>query len=44
MRDTIRLYTRPGFRPVTGANAAAFATLGDDCERAFRLDLRLRPQ
>jgi GNAT superfamily N-acetyltransferase len=40
MTDAIRLYTRLGFRPVTGADAAAFANLGDDCEQAFRLDLR----
>jgi GNAT superfamily N-acetyltransferase len=39
MTDAIRLYTRLGFRPVTGADAAAFAKLGDDCEQAFRLDL-----
>jgi putative acetyltransferase len=41
MRDAIRLYTRLGFRPVTGADAAASAKLGDDCEQAFRLDLTL---
>ena len=40
MTDAIRLYGRLGFRPVTGADAAAFANLGDDCEQAFRLDLR----
>ena len=40
MTEAIRLYTRLGFRPVTGADAAAFARLGDDCEQAFRLDLR----
>ena len=40
MTDAIRLYTRLGFRPVTGADAAAFTKLGDDCEQAFRLDLR----
>jgi GNAT superfamily N-acetyltransferase len=40
MTDAIRLYTRLGFRPVAGADAAAFATLGDDCEQAFRFDLR----
>jgi putative acetyltransferase len=43
MTDAIRLYTRLGFRPVTGADAAAFAKLGDDCEQAFRLDLVPRP-
>ena len=40
MTDAIRLYTRLGFRPVTGEDAAAFAELGPDCEQAFRLDLR----
>lgn len=40
MTEAIRLYTRLGFRPVTGADAAGFANLGDDCEQAFRLDLR----
>ena len=40
MTDAIRLYGRLGFRPVTGADAAAFENLGDDCEQAFRLDLR----
>ena len=38
--DAIRLYTRLGFRPVTGTDAAAFVKLGDDCEQAFRLDLQ----
>jgi putative acetyltransferase len=40
MTDAIRLYTRLGFRPVTGSDAGTFAVLGDDCEQAFRLDLR----
>ena len=40
MTGAIRLYTQLGFRPVTGADAAAFAQLGDDCEQAFRLELR----
>ena len=39
MKDAIRLYTRLGFRPVSGTDAAAFETLGQDCEQAFRLDL-----
>jgi putative acetyltransferase len=39
MADAIRLYTRLGFRPVSGDDAGAFATLGEDCEQAFRLDL-----
>ena len=40
MTDAISLYTRLGFRPVSGEDAGAFANLGDDCELAFRLDLR----
>jgi putative acetyltransferase len=40
MTSAIRLYTSLGFRPVTGDDAGAFATLGQDCEQAFRLDLR----
>ena len=40
MTGAIRLYTSLGFRPVTGDDAGAFATLGQDCEQAFRLDLR----
>jgi putative acetyltransferase len=40
MKDAIRLYTRLGFRPVAGEDAAAFANLGQDCEQAFRLTLR----
>jgi len=40
MTDAIRLYTRFGFRPVTGSEAGGFAVLGDDCEQAFRLELR----
>jgi ribosomal protein S18 acetylase RimI-like enzyme len=40
MTDAISLYTRLGFRPVSGEDAAAFANLGDDCEQAFRLDLQ----
>jgi GNAT superfamily N-acetyltransferase len=40
MTDAIRLYTRLGFRPVSGADAAGFENLGADCEQAFRLDLR----
>ena len=39
MTDAIRLYTSFGFRPVSGDDAGAFATLGQDCEQAFRLDL-----
>jgi len=40
MTDAIRLYTRLGFRPVTGTAAGGFAELGEDCEQAFRLELR----
>jgi GNAT superfamily N-acetyltransferase len=40
MTDAIRLYTRLGFRPVTGDDAGTFANLGEDCEQAFRLPLR----
>ena len=40
MTDAISLYTRLGFRPVSGEEAGAFANLGDDCEQAFRLDLQ----
>lgn len=39
MTGAIRLYTSLGFRPVSGDDAGAFATLGQDCEQAFRLDL-----
>lgn len=34
-----RLYTRFGFVPVRGAQAASFATLSDQCDLAYRLDL-----
>jgi GNAT superfamily N-acetyltransferase len=34
-----RLYTRFGFVPVQGAQAASFATLSDQCDLAYRLDL-----
>jgi GNAT superfamily N-acetyltransferase len=34
-----RLYTRFGFVPVRGAQAALFATLSDQCDLAYRLDL-----
>jgi putative acetyltransferase len=33
------LYRRLGFVPVQGAAAASFATLADQCEQAYRLDL-----
>jgi ribosomal protein S18 acetylase RimI-like enzyme len=39
MTDAIRLYTSLGFRRVSGDDAGAFSTLGQDCEQAFRLDL-----
>jgi putative acetyltransferase len=34
-----RLYTRFGFVPVQGAAAASFATLSDQCDLAYRLEL-----
>lgn len=34
-----RLYTRFGFVPVRGAQAASFATLSDQCDLAYRLEL-----
>jgi GNAT superfamily N-acetyltransferase len=34
-----RLYTRFGFVPVQGARAGSFATLSDQCDLAYRLDL-----
>lgn len=34
-----RLYVRSGFRPVHGTEAASFATLSDECDLAYRLDL-----
>jgi hypothetical protein len=33
------MYRQFGFQPVTGERAGSFATLGEDCELAFRLDL-----
>lgn len=33
------LYTRCGFRPVRGAEAASFAMLSEQCDLAYRLDL-----
>jgi putative acetyltransferase len=39
LADAIRLYTRLGFRPVSGDDAGAFAVLAPECEQAFRLDL-----
>ena len=38
-----RLYTRFGFVPVRGAAAASFATLSDQCDLAYRLDLAAAP-
>jgi putative acetyltransferase len=39
MTAAIALYERLGFRRVSGDDAGSFATLSDDCEQAFRLDL-----
>ena len=39
LSEANRLYTRLGFRPVHGAAAASFATLSDECDLAYRLDL-----
>jgi putative acetyltransferase len=39
LHEAIRLYTRCGFRAVQGGDAASFATLSPECDRAFRLDL-----
>ena len=39
LREANRLYTRFGFRPVHGSDAASFATLSDECDLAYRLDL-----
>ena len=39
LTEANRLYTRFGFVPVRGADAASFATLSDQCDLAYRLDL-----
>ena len=39
LRDAVRLYTRCGFVPVEGEAAGSFATLTDQCDRAYRLEL-----
>jgi len=39
LRDAVRLYTRSGFVPVEGEAAGSFATLTDQCDRAYRLEL-----
>jgi len=39
LREANRLYTRFGFVPVAGAAAASFATLSDQCDLAYRLEL-----
>jgi putative acetyltransferase len=39
LESAIALYTRLGFRPVSGRDAASFADLSPECEQAFRLDL-----
>jgi hypothetical protein len=35
----ISVYTRLGFVPVEGAAAASFATLSEECDLAYRLEL-----
>ena len=42
LQSAIALYTRLGFRPVSGNDAASFAELSPECEQAFRLDLAPR--
>lgn len=39
LAEANRLYTRFGFVPVQGAQAGSFATLSDQCDIAYRLDL-----
>jgi len=39
LTEANRLYTRLGFAPVRGAAAASFATLSDQCDLAYRLEL-----
>lgn len=39
LAEANRLYTRFGFVPARGAEAASFATLSDQCDLAYRLDL-----
>jgi len=39
LTDATRLYTRLGFVPVQGCAAASFATLSEECDLAYRLEL-----
>lgn len=39
LREANRLYTRAGFVPVHGEAAGPFATLADQCDLAYRLEL-----
>jgi GNAT superfamily N-acetyltransferase len=39
LHEANRLYTRFGFVPADGAAAGPFATLTEQCDRAYRLDL-----
>jgi putative acetyltransferase len=39
LTDANRLYTRLGFVPARGAAAASFATLSEECDLAYRLEL-----
>ena len=39
LKEANELYRRFGFVPVRGADAGAFATLSEQCDVAYRLDL-----
>jgi hypothetical protein len=39
LKEANELYRRFGFVPVCGANAGSFATLSEQCDVAYRLDL-----
>jgi hypothetical protein len=39
LREANHLYLRFGFVPVHGEAAGSFATLTEQCDRAYRLDL-----
>lgn len=39
LTEANRLYTRLGFKPVSGQAAASFATLSQECDIAYRLEL-----
>lgn len=42
LTEAVALYRRMGFQPVSGADAGAFATLADQCDAAYRLELSQR--